>query len=135
MSKLSAFLNPVNSNEEKEIVISKRFVDEKGNPVPFKIRAITQAENDQIIKASKRSVKVNGVMQEKLDTTEMSRRLVVEGTVYPDFRDSELCNGYGTMNPYEVPGKMLLAGEYSNLLAEINKLSGFDVDIEEEAKN
>ena len=135
MSKLSAFLNPVVSNEEKEVVISKRFVDEKGNPIPFKIRAITQAENDQIIKASKRSVKVNGVMQEKLDTTEMGRRLVVEGTVYPDFRDSELCNGYGTMNPYEVPGKMLLAGEYSNLLAEINKLSGFDVDVEEEAKN
>lgn len=135
MSKLSAFLNPVTSDEKKEIVISKRFVDEKGNPIPFKIRAITQAENDQIIKASKRSVKVNGVMQEKLDTTEMSRRLVVEGTVYPDFRDSELCNGYGTMNPYEVPGKMLLAGEYSNLLAEINKLSGFDVDVEEEAKN
>lgn len=135
MSKLSAFLNPVTSDEEKEIVISKRFVDEKGDPIPFRIRAITQAENDQIIKASKRSVKVNGVMQEKLDTTEMSRRLVVEGTVYPDFRDSELCNGYGTMNPYEVPGKMLLAGEYSNLLAEINKLSGFDVDVEEEAKN
>lgn len=135
MSKLSAFLNPVTSDEKKEIVISKRFVDEKGDPIPFKIRAITQAENDQIIKASKRSVKVNGVMQEKLDTTEMSRRLVVEGTVYPDFRDSELCNGYGTMNPYEVPGKMLLAGEYSNLLAEINKLSGFDVDVEEEAKN
>ena len=135
MSKLSAFLNPVVSNEEKEVVISKRFVDEKGDPIPFKIRAITQAENDQIIKASKRSVKVNGVMQEKLDTTEMSRRLVVEGTVYPDFRDSGLCNGYGTMNPYEVPGKMLLAGEYSNLLAEINKLSGFDVDVEEEAKN
>lgn len=135
MSKLSAFLNPVVSNEEKEVVISKRFVDEKGNPIPFRIRAITQAENDQIIKASKRSVKVNGVMQEKLDTTEMGRRLVVEGTVYPDFRDSELCNGYGTMNPYEVPGKMLLAGEYSNLLAEINKLSGFDVDVEEEAKN
>lgn len=135
MSKLSAFLNPVTSDEEKEIVISRRFVDEKGDPIPFRIRAITQAENDQIIKASKRSVKVNGVMQEKLDTTEMSRRLVVEGTVYPDFRDSELCNGYGTMNPYEVPGKMLLAGEYSNLLAEINKLSGFDVDVEEEAKN
>ena len=135
MGKLSAFLNPVSNNEEKEVVISRRFVDEKGDPIPFKIRAITQAENDQIIKASKRSVKVNGVIQEKLDTTEMSRRLVVEGTVYPDFRDSELCNGYGTMNPYEVPGKMLLAGEFSNLLAEINKLSGFDVDVEEEAKN
>ena len=135
MSKLSAFLNPVTSDEKKEVIISKRFVDEKGDPIPFKIRAITQAENDQIIKASKRSVKVNGVMQEKLDTTEMSRRLVVEGTVFPDFRDSELCKGYNTMSPYEVPGKMLLAGEYSNLLAEINKLSGFDVDVEEAAKN
>ena len=121
MSKLSAFLNPVTSDEKKEVIISKRFVDEKGDPIPFKIRAITQADN--------------GVMQEKLDTTEMSRRLVVEGTVFPDFRDSELCKGYNTMSPYEVPGKMLLAGEYSNLLAEINKLSGFDVDVEEEAKN
>ena len=42
MSKLSAFLHPVVENKEKEVVISNRFLDEKGNPIPFKIRAITQ---------------------------------------------------------------------------------------------
>lgn len=38
MSKLSAFLHPIINQEEKEIVISRRFVDEQGEPIPFKIR-------------------------------------------------------------------------------------------------
>ena len=42
MSKLSAFLHPVTTSEEKEVVISNRFQDESGQPVPFKIRALTQ---------------------------------------------------------------------------------------------
>ena len=37
MSKLSAFLHPVTTSEEKEVVISNRFQDESGQPVPFKI--------------------------------------------------------------------------------------------------
>lgn len=48
MSKLSAFLHPVTTSEEKEVVISNRFQDESGQPVPFKIRALTQEENDAI---------------------------------------------------------------------------------------
>ena len=39
MSRLSAFLHPVPVQQEKEVVISDRFVDENGNVVPFKIRA------------------------------------------------------------------------------------------------
>ena len=44
MSKLSAFLHPITENEEKEVVISNRFRDENGNPVPFRIRALTQED-------------------------------------------------------------------------------------------
>lgn len=135
MSNLSAFLHPATMAEEKDVVISNRFVDEKGNVVPFRIRSLTQEQNDAITKACRRSVKVNGMVQEKLDSTEMGRRLVVEATVEPNFRVKELCDAYGTMNPYEVPGKMLRPGEYTRLLEEINKLSGFDVDVVEEAKN
>ena len=40
MSRLSAFLNPLPIQQEKEVVISSRFADEEGNPVPFKIRAL-----------------------------------------------------------------------------------------------
>ena len=134
MSKLSTFLHPVAVSEEKEIVISKRFQDEKGNPVPFKIRALTQEENDTITKQATRRAKVNGQMVEQLDSTDFSRRMVVASTVEPDFRAKELCDAYGVLDPLMVPGKMLLSGEYAKLLRAITELSGFE-DMEDEVKN
>lgn len=135
-SKLSAFLHPAKAQEEKEIIISKRFQDENGNPVPFKIRSLTQAENDAIASKSRRTRKVSGQMQEYLDPVENSRRIVVAATLEPDFSDRELCEAYGTMDPLEVPGRMLKSGEYSKLLSAIMDLSGFDLNsVEDEAKN
>ena len=48
MSRLSAFLHPVQTAVEKEVLISTRFQDENGEPVPFRIRAITQEQNDAL---------------------------------------------------------------------------------------
>ena len=134
MSKLSAFLHPVAASEEKEVIISNRFQDEKGNIVPFKIRALTQEENDTITKQATRRVKVNGQMVEQLDSTDFSRRMVVAATVEPDFRAKELCDAYGVLDPLMVPGKMHLSGEYAKLLRAITELSGFE-DMEDEVKN
>lgn len=50
MSALSAFLHPAVPTEEKELVISKRFLGADGKPVPFKIRALTQEENSSLLK-------------------------------------------------------------------------------------
>lgn len=136
MSNLSAFLKPAYLREEKEIVISKRFVDESGEPVAFKIRSISQEENEQITKASRRQYKVSGTVQERLDPIEYGRRMVVTGTVVPDFRAKEMCEAYGTLDPMQVPGKMLTAGEFSSLMTAISTLSGFDAEPpEDEAKN
>lgn len=135
MSNLSAFLHPIRTIEEKDVVISDRFVDEKGEPLPFRIRALTQEENAKCRKAATRSIKVNGMYQEKLDSDEYNTRLIVAATVDPDFSDAKLCDGYGTKDPVAVPGKMLLAGEFVHLSAEIIKLSGFEDSPEEEAKN
>lgn len=136
MSKLSAFLHPVTAQEEKEVVISKRFVDGQGNPVPFRIRALTQEENDKITKQATRQTKVNGQIVERLDNVDFSRRMVVAATVEPDFSSKEMCDAYGVLDPLLVPGKMLLSGEYGRLMAEITQLSGFGDDTaEDEAKN
>lgn len=135
MSKLSAFLHPAVAHQTKEIIVSKRFVDEAGNVVPFKIRALTQGENDAITKKSTRKVKENGQIMERLDSIELSRRIVVAATVEPDFSSKEMCDAYETLNPLEVPGKMLLSGEYKKLIREISDLSGFDDDLEEQVKN
>lgn len=136
MSKLSAFLHPVTTSEEKEVVISNRFQDENGRPVPFKIRALTQEENDRITKQATRQTKVNGQTVEKLDSVDFSRRMVVSATVEPDFQAKELCDAYGVLDPLLVPGKMLLSGEYAKLLNAITDLSGFGgAEDEDEVKN
>lgn len=136
MSKLSAFLKPAVAALEKEVAVSKRFLDENGEPAKFKIRAISQEENERITKAATRTVKVNGQPVERVDRNELSRRIVLAGTVEPDFSSKEMCGAYGTMDPAEVPGKMLYSGEYSALLSEIMDLSGFDMtDLGDEAKN
>lgn len=135
MSRLSAFLHPVPVQQEKEVVISDRFVDENGNVVPFKIRALTQEENEALVKRSRHMRRIDGQWQEKLDNMELSRRTVVAATVEPGFSSQEMCDAYGVLDPLMVPGKMLLSGEYARLMQEITDLSGFDADIGEEAKN
>ena len=135
MSALSAFLHPAVTREEKEIIISKRFLSEDGKQTPFKIRSLTQEENAAIIKASTRQKKVDGQWQDSIDANELSARTIVEATVFPDFRSAELCERYGTKAPVQDPGKMLLAGEFSRLIDAVSKLSGFDKSLDEEAKN
>ena len=134
MSTLSAFLHPMQP-EPKEAIISERFVGEDGKPVPFKIRPLTQEENDALVKRAKRTRTVNGMAQEYIDSSALSRSIVVAATVEPNFADKELCDAYGVLDPAMVPGKMLLSGEYAKLVQEINDLSGFNSPVEEEAKN
>ena len=136
MSKLSAFLNPVSVVEEKEVIISNRFLDEKGNQVPFKIRSLTQEEMDGAIKKATKSVKNKRQVTETVDNTALARNIVFLGTVEPDFSAKELCDKYGVLDPALVPGKMLLSGEHARLSEAIMELSGFDdEDVENAAKN
>lgn len=133
MSKLSAFLHPVTEKKEKEVVISDRFQDEKGNPIPFKIRSLSQEENESLMKKARRIRKTG---QEEFNSAEYMRYLVVAATVEPDFSSKEVCDHFGVIDPSLVPGKMLLSGEYSLLVREITNLSGFNQDdIEGLAKN
>ncbi len=135
MSDLHAFLHPVQGDETVEVVISKRFLGEDGKPVPFRIRALTQEENDELTKKSMHLVKGGRRGEKELDRIGYNRRILVAATVSPDFSNEELCAAYGTMDPLEVPSRMLLAGEYDRLSREILALSGFDEDLEEQAKN
>lgn len=99
MSALSAFLHPAVPTEEKELVISKRFLGADGKPVPFKIRALTQEENSSLLKASTRKKKVGQQWQDEMDANEYSSRMIVAATVFPDFHSAELCENYNTKDP------------------------------------
>jgi len=131
MSNLSAFLHPVQAGETREVVVSKRFLGEDGRPVPFKIRALTQEENNHLTKQSMGPAKGGRRGERELDAIAYGSRVIVAATLEPDFRSEELCRAYGTLDPLEAPGKMLLAGEYKRLTDAIMELSGFAEDPEE----
>ena len=135
MCDLTAFLHPAAAVEPKEVFISRRFTGKDGKPVPFVIRPLTQEENEQLIRQSTRGAR-HGEAQ--LDKIEYGRRLIVAATVTPDFKSQELCAACKTRNPLEVPGKLLLAGEFQRLTQAILALSGLDSsqeELEEQAKN
>ncbi|MDR3564814.1 MAG: phage portal protein [Negativicutes bacterium] len=139
MSDLKAFLKPSVSVITHKIVVSTRFTDDHGKPVPFEIHSISQAENDALRKASTKTKTDKGQRVEIFDAGQYQARLVVACTAAPDFRSPEMLKAYGAADPLDVPGKMLLAGEFVNLGAAILEICGFNEEtpeaLKEEAKN
>lgn len=137
MGDIKAFLLPPVMEETKEAVITKRAKGPDGKPVPFVLRAIDQETNDKLIRRAQRTNKVNGQTVRELDTEKYGKLLISACVVEPNFKDAELCAYYKTVDPLDVPGKMLSSGEYAKLMQEINSLNGFeDIDgLEETAKN
>lgn len=134
MSRLSAFLNPKASDLEKEVYLSDRFVDDKGKPVPVKIRALLQEESEQLRKSSTHTVTINGETAEKFDVDEYNHKLVLKAVVDPDLSSEEACKHCGVLDPTMVPGRTFLAGEFTKLVKAISDLSGFG-DVKADAKN
>ena len=60
MADIKAFLLPPVMDETKEVVITKRAVDESGKPIPFVIRVIDQETNDRLLKRATKKTRANG---------------------------------------------------------------------------
>ena len=141
MADIKAFLLPPVMDETKEVVITKRAVDENGKPIPFVIRVIDQETNDRLLKRAMKKTRANGRIIQELDTDKYGKLLVDACVVTPNFKDAELCAYYKTTDPLDVPGHMLTMGEYDLLVKEIrnlNEMIGDDdslEELEEEAKN
>ena len=137
MGDIKAFLLPPVMEETKEAVITKRAKGPDGKPVPFVLRAIDQETNDRLIRRAQRTSKVNGQTVRELDTEKYGKLLISACVIEPNFKDAELCAYYKTVDPLDVPGKMLSSGEYAKLMQEINSINGFeDIDgLEKKKKN
>ena len=134
MSSLSAFLNPVQT-ENKEVIVSDRF-RENGKTVPFVIRPITQQENENLMKKHRSVDKKSGV--EQFNRISYNRELTAMAVVEPDLNNAELQKRYGVLGADKVLSAMLYVGEHGTLMEAVQELSGLDQDINEdmdEAKN
>lgn len=125
-----------------EYAATKAFVDEKGNPLKWKFKAITSKEYEELQKKNRREVPVKGkpgMTLQKTDVDKLNADMVVACTVFPDLQNAELQDSYGVQEPRDLLYKMVDSpGEYNDLVAFVTKLCGFDISLEEkvdEAKN
>ena len=125
--------------ENQEVEVSKRFKDDAGNTVKFEIKSISNEMDDALRKQNTRQVKkAKGVIVPELDQQKYFVDLVLKSLVYPDLDDKELQDSWGVMDSKELINAMLLPGEYAALLQEVQKINGWDLnveDIKDEVKN
>lgn len=136
MTSLTEFLlaNPVDTIE-KEVVVSKRIVDENGQMLKFKVRPML---NEQYLEyqnqctVSKKGGKID------FNTKRFNQLVILNHTVEPNFRSAELIQQAGVATPEQLLNKMLLAGEIQILSEQIREVSGFADSLDElvdEVKN
>lgn len=126
---------------EELYVVSKAFVDESGEPIPWKFRAISSEEFNRLRKRCTKMVQVPGKNQlrQEVDTDLLNNTMIAECVVEPDLHNDELLRSYGAASPEKlIPEMVNLPGEYFDLLQFVNKLCGFDVGLQDkvdQAKN
>lgn len=135
MSTLQDFLNanPID-NLTEEVIVSERFKDANNNPLKFKVKAMT---NDTFNDLRKRATKVKGRKVE-FDASAFNLGVIIENTLDPDFKNAESLKKLNCTTPGQYVEKVLLPGEIVELASQIQRISGFDVEMEalvEEVKN
>lgn len=140
MSSLQAFFAKNTTAEiTEEVIVSERFKDENGKPIPWKIRAITESENEQLRKAATQYVKGPGGRRvAEIQPEVYMAKVVVSSVVFPDLKNAELQKSYGVLGAEDLLKRMLLSGEYARLVQAVQEVNGFDKDINElveEVKN
>lgn len=126
--------NPVD-NLTAEVPVSPRFKDEKGNQLLFTIKGMAPDEFEAI---RKKATRIKKGKQVEFDNQMFNLSIAINQTVFPDFRNAEAIKKLGVSTPEEYIQKVLLAGELTTLVQNINELSGFDVgmnELVEEVKN
>lgn len=141
MSTLSAFLaGNAKKTEKQTIVVSNRFCDKDGKPVPFEFKCISAKENAELRRKSTVSKPVpgkRGQYTNEVDSALYTARLAAQCTVFPDLNSTELQDSYNVYSAEELIQVMLTSGEfdrYVSAIFEANGFSGTD-DLVEEAKN
>ena len=143
MSALSAFFKK-NKKEREHVkyAATRSLTDEAGGPLEWEIRALTTRQDEEIREACTMEVPIKGkpgMYRTRIDINQYIARMLVESIVEPNLYNAELQDSYGVSTPEDLLKEMVdNPGEYQDLSAFVQKLSGFNQTFEEEieeAKN
>jgi len=109
--------------EDIQMVVSKRFIDNKGNPIPWILRQLTGKESNNLRKRFTKKIKSKlGRVEEQFNSEGYQEEFIVNSVIYPDLTDARLQQSYNALGAYDLLQKMLSADELANLQI---KISGF----------
>lgn len=122
-----------------EYVASKRFVV-NGEPVPWKLRVLSNDELDTIAKRNTKVVPIKASRETKkvFNNEQFTMDMTLATVVYPDLNDEMLQTSYGAIGAEDLLKKMLTPGELSDLYLAANQANDFNVGMNDrikEAKN
>lgn len=141
MSKYAAFMaGAAEKIDNKKVVVSERFKDENGQPIPWEIKALTAAENDELQRRCMVNVPVpgrRGQFSRELDQTKYTAALLAESVVEPNLHDAELQDSYGVKSADALLAAMLFYNEYNILAEAVSGMGKFEslAELVETAKN
>ncbi len=121
--------NAVKVKNEK-YVASKRFLDEKGDPMEWELRSISAKEDEEILKSCLK-VGVRGLEVDKIACLD---RVMASSVVYPNLNDVELQDSYNVKSSEQLLRVMLTAKEYYQLQRQVGLL-GNNIQSEKEVNS
>lgn len=134
---LSAFLKENKIKREAyEYVASKDFVDSEGNPIPWKIRPLTNEELDNLRDRFTKRVKnkMTQKSEEIFDKEGFTMEMATTAIEFPPLDDAQLQESYGVVGADSLLNAMLTPGELQDLFLAVNEASDFEVGMDQKIK-
>ena len=131
MATLKGFLNPIKV-EERDVIISDRFIGEDGQPLPFRIKPLSAEVINAIEQESIEADSAN--KNRSKNKRKYENGLLAASVVSPDLNAVDIQDAYGASSAWELIDEMLLVGEKARLVEAIYKLNGLDKSLDDMVK-
>nr|DAI45040.1 MAG TPA: tail assembly chaperone protein [Caudoviricetes sp.] len=121
---------------EVEYVASKRFTDENGDPIVWRIRVLTNKELEKLRDKFTKKVFEPGTRksEEQFNVKDFTDELVTRTIAFPTLDDIDLQNSWGVSSEIDLVKAMLNGGEYTDLTRAIQEANGFETGFEDKVK-
>lgn len=121
---------------EVEYVASKRFTDENGAPIVWRIRVLTNKELEKLRDKFTKKVFEPGTRksEEHFNVKDFTDELVTRTVAFPTLDDIDLQNSWGVSSEIDLVKAMLNGGEYTDLTRAIQEANGFETGFEDKVK-
>lgn len=126
-----------------EKVISKRFKDGEGKPIPFIFKPISPERDAELkAQATKKTMitqgKQKGQFRSEFQAAKYQNLFTIESLAFPNLTDVALQDSYKALGEEDLFNKMLTPGEATDAFLAAQEANNYELDLDElveQAKN